>query len=295
MQRATSETIGRTIVVAFFALFLSSCAVLETARLKFNQDASGQLTFQVRVLKKGLRGESIPKSLIEAINACGFQGRQTNRPDEIFVDSISNFENSTVMATNLDCLPSDWSRREVALTSDKGLFYTNYITTVWLEQPAAARRGDSAMLAYLNDSDAGDDDMNDLTSVKPLFPLRLSIDVPGRVIGIDNLSAIPGSKASTAYAQNHASIELNWDENDKTRDARILPVIEAINAQENIEIPVDRYKFVIHSHEARFEIGTIVTLVGALFGSGILVQLIAWLRNRRATAGPTRRRTKEDS
>jgi hypothetical protein len=260
------------------SLFLTSCSKLEKARLRFDEDGKGQLTFTVRHnLDNG-----IPEPLFVAIQNCGFFARQSRHADGTLLDAIYEFSNSAVLGANLDCLPADWTHREVKFASEIGLLYTTYQATIWLEQKAVYQPAFSLVQRYFPAENKEDEESElQYTYDDPFFPMHLDIEVPGSIVSIDSESDITGYRIESNFTLNQGSIELLPIENSGERTAKFDPILGKLNAGKYIEdIPVDRYKLVITSRVARYEIGTLTAVLGALFGSGILVQIVVWVRSR---------------
>lgn len=273
--------IGKPPFIAALAatlLTLASCVSLEEAGLRFNADSSGELTFQLLVDKKGLKDDALPETLIASINDCGFTGRQTNRPDEILVDAIGEFKSGTVMAANLKCLPTDWTKREISLSRDSGWFYKYYTITIWLEQPMIAYSDNVAIAPHFNRE--GDDIAGEYQRTVPLIPATLTVDAPARIVEIIDESDIPDGTVTSSFSENRATISLRWADELTRRDALLDPLVAALNRRANPDIPVDRYKVVVRAREARFDLTTVISVAVGLFGSGMAVVFSGWLSRR---------------
>ena len=266
---------------------VASCATLEKARLRFDADSKGELTFTVWAEKSSLKGGRVAPELLAAIQNCGFNARQNFLADTVVVDAIFEFSSVTALGTNLDCLPTDWLNREVTQTKDVGLIYTTYRITIRLEQKVAMLECDIVLHNVLGNPKVCTKGLYLLP--QPFFPLLLTVEVPGKIVSVDNYSEVQGSKYKTSYEDNRVEITNTYDDSEEDLNDKYEPLRELLNDGKDVDIPVYRYGFVITSREARFEIGTIATIVGALFGSGVLVQILVWLRSRRSQVSTTRR------
>lgn len=274
---------------ALLLLVLGSCATLERARVAFKPKGEGEITFLVRADTKGLPSERIPDSLIAEVSECGFNGKQMRRGGEVLADAYFKFTDAVAMARAIDCLPLDWTKRDIAMVEETGLLYKTYTATVWLEQPSVAIS--SVLTDHFNraraasrgskDEPEGDDVAEWGQSIQ-LLPLELSVVMPGGDLEVRQESKVIGATLHHTIQSNRAEIVMKLD-GDK-RNAVLDPVVDALNSGEKREIPNDVYKVTITSREARFELGTLGTLasvLGLLFGSGVLVQLFKWIGERR--------------
>ncbi|MDP1701377.1 MAG: hypothetical protein Q8L53_10550 [Aestuariivirga sp.] len=247
--------------------------------MSFDSQSKGQLAFTAWIEKFTLKDGRIPPDLLNAFTNCGFVARQTTLADTLAVDAILEFSSSTVLGTDLDCLPIDWSHREVRQGKYTGLLYVNYETIVWLEQGVVLRPSDSYLFAYFTEAD---EETKTVWSVvdKPFFPRFLAVEVPGQVTSVQNNSELFASSFDTSYTGNQAVIRLYFSESEEDY-ARFLDIAEALNDGKEVEIPAYKYKFVIASRETRFDIGTILTVIGAILGSGVLMRFWVWFRSRK--------------
>ena len=260
---------------------LSACATLDIVHLRFKSDQSGELTMTVHVAKAFLPGGKIPAKLIKDIQACQFNGRPTERVDHFVVDVAMRFADISSMAQDVDCLPTDWVHREIVMTRETGLFYNTYVATIWFELPLVLyRRG--AMQPYL--PQLKDDAPQYRGTLVPLFPVHLTVDMPANVTLIANQSKIDSFKIDTITQGNVATIDLTSVKGNEDRARKISNLIRELEHEPTLKVPTEIYKFEIRSREAKYELGTIGTLmgvIGTLFGSGVLVQLVGYLRKRR--------------
>jgi hypothetical protein len=93
-----------------------------------------------------------------------------------------------------------------------------------------------------------------------------------------------------------AEVTLESPEDNDRFWKRFAGLPEALDRGEARKIPTLKYKFVIVSEKSEIQPQTVIALVGALFGSGVLVQLIRWLLARRRgapEAEPARRRPRK--
>lgn len=264
-------------------MLLCSCATLDIVHLRFKDGQSGELTMTVHVAKEGLPNGKIPAQLIHDIQACQFNGRLTERVDHFAVDVAMRFDDASSMAQDVDCLPTDWVHREIAMTRETGLFYNTYVATVWFELPLVLyRRG--AMGPYL--PERKNDNEPYRGTLVPLFPMHLTVDMPANVTGISSdRSKIDSFQFHTAMRGNRATIDLAQIKDNEDRSNKGIQLIEQLERDSATKIPNEIYRIEIRAREARYELGTIGTLmavIGTLFGSGVLVQLVGYLRRRRS-------------
>jgi hypothetical protein len=278
---------------------LAACnASLDKVRLRFEPDRSGQINFQLSADREGLKDSRMPQSLIDEIkDKCHFVSDDTLRGDTVHIQAQLKFDNAAEMATDVDCLPLDWTRKDITITRSDGLFATRYTTTIRIEQPALARS--TVLRRYFDDEDGNSDsatrsnpdDDNDYERSLFLFPKWLELTVPGEVKRIDNQSDMLGMHFTTAMTDDLATISLDQQseaDREKLGD-KLDAIADRLNRGEQAAIPDYVYKFVVTSSVAKVEIGTITTILGALFGSGALVALVKfvlWLRNRMRPPAP---------
>jgi hypothetical protein len=272
-------------ILALAALLLGSCAAeLEKTRLHFKPDGSGEIAFELTAPRHAVPAKGVPDSLIEDVQKCGFVGRPSRRGNRFIVDATEKFENATMMATNVDCLPVDWTRSDMVITRSSNLWRTRYTTTVWFEQPVFSNS--SNLSRYFSASDEDDGASTDLYGhTLLLFPLDLTIMVPEKVVRIENKSDLLGLASHMAMRDDVAEITLESPQDNARFWKQFDRLSDALERGENPKIPTLRYKFVVISEKNEIQLQTIIALIGALFGTGILVPLVRWLlaRRRRAT------------
>jgi hypothetical protein len=218
------------------------------------------------------------------VKTCGFEGRQSLRGDRYIIDAYYVFNDAGVMATNLDCLPLDWTKREITTTRSSNFWRTRYTTTIWLEQPVLANT--SNLKRYFDDgenSDHQDSSEDEYDSPDLLFPMELKLRVPEKVVSVTDESDLMGLlSVRTATLDDTAEIIMKPVETGNDAVGKQIDALrDALNRGEERPIPSLRYKFVVISQKSELQLSTVIALVGALFGSGALVQLIRWLMARR--------------
>lgn len=271
---------ARGLVLAVSAgLLLASCIRVEKARLQFAANGAGDLSIRTLIADEIFDDEAARQRVVKGFEDCGFAASLVHRGKKYVLETYAKFE-GTDLDRFFQCLPFDWTRREVRLTTDTSLLYKKYRTLVLLEQPIAIRPSESNLRA-LFDTEPVDDDSyvpNEL-----LFPLNLSVTAPGRVVEIIDRSTVVGGKARHSFIDNVATVDLTLPRDGDERSERLENMVARLARQSDPKPPLERYEFEIRSREARFDLTTMTTLAVIVFGSGLLAPLVAWIRRRRGT------------
>jgi hypothetical protein len=298
------STVRRAAVACLCLPLLGSCAAqMENMRLAFADDSRGQVTFRIAESEKGIG--TITPGVIAEIENCGFAARAFRRDGRVVVDTQYDFDSQTIMNSNLDCLPTDWSRRDVSLVTAKGLLFTRYTTTVWFQQPTVIRHGNSELKKATSGSIAPvvrpkEEPVRITGRVlaadekppapaweksEPFFPLELTVRVPGEIDsvstdGTDLAAAALRADQAVDEATNQATVEgiakPGWTlAYRKAFDNKLDGIVAALARGEKRAIPLYSYKVVIKSSVSNVELSTLLALLGLLFGSGLIGRLFA--------------------
>lgn len=278
----------------FFLLMcgvLSSCATLKSTQLRFNDNRSGVLTLTAEIPDDGLPDRAIPEGLVEAVRNCQFDGRLIRTKDGQILDASMKFDDSFMMSQNIGCLPTEWTRKEFDFSKQSGFLFDTWTATVWLEVPIAIL-GQGQLTPFMRQSQVATPEWRINPTI--FLPQKLTVVMPADISLVEVEASIRQTKVGHSYQGNVATIllEAKSEGDEKTKEKADTIAFRALRAGEQVGVPVDSYKVKIVGQRIKYgleSISPIAALVGMLFGSGIVAQLIGYLRlratRRRKSAG----------
>jgi hypothetical protein len=276
---------------------LSSCTVV-TDRMRFHFDDERRGSFSasafVPIMKtRGesdiMRTEKIPleQSIEKKVKDCGLPARTFRRDGKVHVDINTSFASPDQLEKSLACLPGMGDGARIESRRDEGWFRSTYVTTIRLEGPRTK-------------VDFGEQGKRATVYGIGPFPRELALTVPGTIgeihsdtdiLGADLKAEQSGTSEARAILTERADAEALREGLRKKVQADVdAGKVDAANVS---RLPPSVYAVTVTSHQWRFGLQEILSVLGALFGSGFLLQFLrsrlpAGKRRRQAARGANR-------
>lgn len=255
-------------------LLLTSCShKIDEMRFRFDADRKGTFTASgstslsdsdIADIDNSSTAEGV-KKFQEKLTDCGFKTASYVKRPEMKLDVRASFESPEELSSMIGCTPISWKEFDISVERQQGVFYTTFITHLSMRQPRfnVADSGGIISAAKITD-----------------VPRKLYVSVPGSVDDIVNLSSIPGLKIDvqrrdeeTVLVEATASEELAKERANQLAEVQRQWTAGIVNAANIAEQGTDQLEFKITSHENKFALQDILSVIGIIFGSGLLLEL----------------------
>jgi hypothetical protein len=259
----------RAVAVAALGLALSSCrAGVDEMRMRIDESEQGSLTAQVSADLTDSEIESGDAENTTAYNQLADVGRQLTtkcnvrhlvypREETVYLDLRAAFSDVDDLNSTLRCAAVNVRRANVEFERHDGFLWNTFVFRFAIAQdrPVCEASGDCA--------------------APRSFPRVVLLTVPGKIHRIGNASALVGiDLAHRAVDDDTARIELRPAANYRAQNRRHFGTRTG-------PPEVDEVRIEIESRVANFNLSTILSVIGMIFGSGLLIQGSRWLLAKR--------------
>lgn len=256
------------------SLLLTSCShKIDEMRFRFDADRKGAFTASGSTTLSDTEIADIDNSSTASdvklfqkkMDDCGFKTASYVKSNEMKLDVRAAFESPEELSSMIGCAPVSWKEFDISVERQQGVFYTTFITHFLMRQPRFHAADESGNVNAANITDV---------------PRKLYFSVPGSVDDIANLSSIAGLKIDvqrrdeeTVFVESTASVEAAKERANQLAEVQKKWTAGTVNAGNIAEQGTDQLEFKITSHENKFALQDILSVIGIIFGSGLLLEL----------------------
>lgn len=250
---------------------------IEEIRLRINEDEKGALVAMLSAPTSSnnmqeadisvLTGNELEQSTgYQTLNQvashmvrCKLEGRIYQRRAQMRLDLRGAFEDVEELNSILRCSAQTYEEPSVEFERHEGFFSDNYVTRLSITQ-LAFRCG---------------------TPREPcrpgtVFPRLITLTIPGRFVSVQNQSEMIGLNVVPRQVDGDTvQFQISPTPDFAARNARYFAQHRTARTRR------DMLRLEISSNKPKYDLGTIISVVGMIFGSGLLLQISRWLLRRR--------------
>jgi hypothetical protein len=261
------RVIGHCLTIAALPLILASCrSHVDEIRMRIDQSEQGALTAQISgTLTENEMDDPDNSELFEEMNNVGSQLTQGcnvrhvlfTRQNIVRLDLRAGFADADDLNSTLDCAALNIDEPSVEFERHDGFFWNTFIVRF-----AISERNERCTA------------MGECVPAR-VFPSVILLTVPGEVHAFNDLSQLVGINVGYRRIDDDTvRVEIG-----AARDYRAANLRYFTNRRDDVRR--DEVKLEVVSRVANYNLSIIISVIGMVFGSGLLIQASRWALFRR--------------